>query len=127
MRREELFSDLGRFSQVSQLKKRASTGRTGARRRMAREATLPTGANSSGVARGKRERRSLVKKRCRLARVLLEQVQKLRGIVELTADTEPRRKLDTVLWWQLGRLCESGLWFVRKHGRVVPGVRGRLA
>jgi hypothetical protein len=67
VRREELFGDLGRFSQFSQLEKRASEGGTSARRGMAGEAKLPAGANSGGVAQRQRQGRSLVQKRGRLA------------------------------------------------------------
>ncbi len=124
---EELVRDLGRFIQFAQLQERASEAGAGARRGIAGEATLPAGANAGGVARRKRQGGPLVQKRGRLARLLLDQVQQLRGVVELTADPEPCRKLEAESGRQRARVGEGDLWFVKGHRGVVPGVGGRLA
>ena len=67
-----------RFSQVSQLQERASEAGTGARCGMVGDAALPADANSCSVAHCKRQGGSLIQKHGRLARLVLDQVEKCR-------------------------------------------------
>ena len=104
----------GRFVQFAQLQQRASEAGAGAGRGIAGEATLPAGADPCGVARRKRQGGSLVQKRGGLAGLLLDQVKQLRGVVELTADTEPCRKLEAKFGRQRAGFGEGDIWFVKR-------------
>jgi hypothetical protein len=125
--RQELLRDLGRFLQLTQLQERASEAGTGAGRGKGGEATLPAGADARGVAKCEREGSPLVQKRGRLARLLLDKIKQLPGVVELTADTEPRRELVAELRRQRACFEERGPGFVNGHWGAVPDAGDRLA
>ena len=124
---EERVSHLGRFIQVPQLQEGAGEADAGARRGIAGKAALPAGADTVGVTRRKCKGSTLIQKRGRLACLSLDQVQQRRGVVELTGDPEPCRKLESESGWQGTRVVEGDLWFVKGHRGIVPGVGGRLA
>ena len=125
--REEPLGDLGSFVQFAQLEEGASEAGAGAGRGIAGEATLPAGADAGGVARREGEGGTLVQEGGRLACLLLDQVQQRRGVVEPTADAEPRHKLVAELCRQRDRFGEGDLWFKKGHRGAVAGARGRLA
>src|SRR5215207_4671004 len=127
MVREEVVRDRGRLIQFTQFQKRASEAGVGAGRWIARETALPAGAHTLGITRREREGGSLVQKCGRLSRFLLDQIEQVPGLIELSADTEPCRELEAEFRRQLARVGDGEVWFVKRHGGAVPTVRGHLA
>ncbi len=128
MLREEVVRDLGRLIQFAQLQKRASEAGAGAGRRDswrdgAANRRGHASASPAASARAARSSRSVADSpaSCSI------RIQQLRGVIELTADTEPCRELESKFGRQRTGFGEVDLRFVNGHRGDGLGARGHLA